>query len=263
MGPMQPLRHAKIMWTWLESRGLYAEGIRIVLAYGDKPREKRYWKARERQDTPANRLRLEQAVRAILNGPRYWRAKEKVQSAALPEPLPDQEPRLILPAADPADTRDPRQAIEGLTQQIRQLATERALLTNRLADPGEDETLIEANCAILDQMAPLVMRIRELEERRDKLAKEGLPDPDEDLALVVSTMRGHHYTRGMLKEMALPDLQDLATRIASNITRISRRAEAAGTKPALRQDYEKRIIAMRHEVVAIRNIIERKRMDLL
>lgn len=114
--------------------------------------------------------------------------------------------------------------IEEITSRIRQMATERALLSNQLTDPGDDPVLIQKNCEILDRIDPLMEKMKELEKELGDVKAGKIAAPEEDADRIVLTRANESYTMKELYAMSMTEIQALKTRLIKDIYKLEQRS---------------------------------------
>ena len=249
------------MWEWLEARGDYLAGIQLYYTYSDNSARKRYWRQRERSQGAHSTNHLRQDIRDLLNSAKFWRAKNEVQSQSLPTPkLVKAKPKQVYQKPKEELSESIRQTNAAIQTRIRQLAQQRAKLSNKLCDPGDDPEKILHNCMVIDEITPITDHIRELDlslqnpQRRVMQAEDGA-------AVVVGTLRGMRHTYQQLVGMEIAELQTIQSKIREGLQKAKKRADNGDVKEATRKRNAEKVEMLKREIRALTNIISDKKWE--
>lgn len=270
---------------WRDSGEDFATGVGIFLDYGRNNQliRSQLLKAKSRGgvNIPSRaRERLKSEIDLIykahlgqhLRSPEREKQKQIIKVAAKEvikaRNLVDEELELM------GSVKNPYGAVtdsELLLFERRQLATKRAILTNKLEKDGGDKTIISNNLAILAEMEPLISKIKHIETRLEEMEKGAVGERSQDERLktneetvIVRLGYGHNYrdyTYGDIMRMSLTDVKRLRKKVRDAKSKAKQRSKKNNghvKSEKNRFKHEKEIAIKEKEVELINIIISHK-----
>ena len=136
--------------------------------------------------------------------------------------------------------------------ELRQLAKQRALLTNQLVDPGTDSQLIAKNCEVLDRLKPTTTRIAEIAMQNENLRKGVTDHLEESIAKednpIMVSITSQDWRMQDLIDMNITDLKNLKNRLQELKNLAEKRSLNRKYKPKTR-DKNKTAVAKRTQEI--------------
>lgn len=270
---------------WKESGKDFSVGVGIYLDYGRNNRNirSRLLKAKalgEKQISARARMRLDTEIQYIyqryigghLNSKERKVEKEILKVAAKEvikaRELVDEEISLMGSVKNPyAVVTD----AEILIFERKNLATKRALLTNKLKKDGGDQRVIDNNLAILQEMQPIIDKLKFVEKRL-KAIEEGevaqpqtLREKTDEKTVIIRLGYGRYYreyTYGDLIRMSLKETKALRKKMRDAKSKAKQRANPKNSRAPKNEKtrfrHEKEVVIKEKEIEMINIIISHK-----
>lgn len=206
---------------WLENGRDWELGKKIYLAIGTEKRFRlRIQKARE---TPLLRNLLYTKLRQILR-------KERIALPKPDNPIVEVLPLVIKPKEPEVIITD---RIEELEKTNSRLYNQRAMLSNQLSDPQNDEMIRLENCRLVDRITSIhkeMLDNRNLIRRLSKgEAEEIMPEEKGHGGKIVVQMRQIGYTKEDLKGLSLEEIVTLRERVRQQESKSRTKLKRADT----------------------------------